>query len=165
MGKNGLLHRLQRRLWLAARLGGRLPPPATLPRSWQARFPARAARTGAQHPATRTFQAVRFTSIKSLKNRLARAGCAALVSGGRLVVISFHSLEDRIVKRFLDGHAHPERGDADARRLPARRSAACAAADSSPVLAPIAIEFREPARSFAVARRAADNADWPQVNG
>ena len=53
------------------------------------------------HPATRVFQALRIAvndELEGLKEGLA-AGMAALVSGGRMVVISFHSLEDRIVKK------------------------------------------------------------------
>lgn len=57
------------------------------------------------HPATRTFQALRILVNRELEDlqELLRAGAApqVLQRGSRLVVISFHSLEDRIVKDAL----------------------------------------------------------------
>ncbi len=85
-------------------------------------IPGRSRKDASQHPATRTFQALRIhvnQELEELSLVLAQA-VELLATGARLVVISFHSLEDRLVKRFIEAHAHPER--AQARSLPLRAS-------------------------------------------
>jgi 16S rRNA (cytosine1402-N4)-methyltransferase len=101
-------------------------------------------------PATRTFQAIRIHINRELEEigEVLPQVLRLLVSGGRLAVISFHSLEDRIVKRFMraeakgeelppelpvrQDHFHPRlkiigkairAGEAEARRNPRSRSA------------------------------------------
>ncbi len=71
------------------------------------------------HPATRTFQALRIVvndELGELKRGLAAAE-QLLKPEGRLAVVSFHSLEDRVVKRFLDRRSGKQAGSS--RHLPA----------------------------------------------
>jgi 16S rRNA (cytosine1402-N4)-methyltransferase len=64
-------------------------------------------REGGQHPATRTFQAFRIFINRELDDLHAALdeSLRVLAPGGHLVVIAFHSLEDRIVKQFITKHA------------------------------------------------------------
>jgi 16S rRNA (cytosine1402-N4)-methyltransferase len=74
-----------------------------------------------RHPATRTFQALRIhvnDELGELERALPQA-VAALRPGGRLVVISFHSLEDRIVKRFMRSGSREDPAFAGLPQLPA----------------------------------------------
>jgi 16S rRNA (cytosine1402-N4)-methyltransferase len=92
------------------------------------------ARHGRIHPATRTFQALRICvndELKSLETFL-DASMTVVRSGGRLVVITFHSLEDRIVKNKFRASADAGRvltkkvvtaGEEEVRANPRARSA------------------------------------------
>ena len=131
-------------------------------------IPGKSRADGAQHPATRTFQAVRIHINQELEELalVLEQSARCLADGGRLVVISFHSLEDRIVKRFIDAHAHPDRADASTRALPLR-------ADElpPPLLAPIArvradaaeIAANPRARSAVMRVAARTAAAWPEA--
>lgn len=83
-------------------------------------------RKGARtHPATKTFQALRILVNDEL-GELARGLSAAeqaLAPGGRLVAVSFHSLEDRMVKQFIAARADAQgRGSRHAPDLPPERA-------------------------------------------
>lgn len=75
-----------------------------------------------KHPATRAFQAIRIFINRELESleRLLSQAVALLAPGGRLVIISFHSLEDRLVKQFIQRQS---KGDDFPRDLPVMMSA------------------------------------------
>lgn len=97
------------------------------------------ARRGGPHPARRTFQALRIAVNRELEELAASLPRAAdiLAPGGRIVAISYHSLEDRIVKRFLVERPDLELltrkpirpGEAERRRNPRSRAAKLRAAE------------------------------------
>ena len=97
---------------VAARAGGDIGSTRQLAALVAHAVPSREPR---QDPATRTFQALRIHLNQELEElSLVLPQCVALLNpGGRLAVISFHSLEDRIVKRFM-------REAAAGTRVPAR---------------------------------------------
>lgn len=77
-------------------------------------------RSSGKHPATRTFLAIRLYINRELEDlREALAAVPVLLRrGGRLTVVGFHSLEDRIVKRFIRDRAAPRRSQLTGRPLP-----------------------------------------------
>ncbi len=125
-----------------------------------------------QDPATRTFQALRiFVNAELSEVTLALPRIVPLLrAGARLAVISFHSLEDRIVKRFFVRASQPFAGDAGAARLPLR------SADLPPValalvgraVKPGAAEVAANPRARSAILRVAERtraplpADWPR---
>jgi len=88
---------------LAARAEGRLMTAADLSRVVSEATPAGRGAAAHIHPATRTFQALRIAVNRELEviGPALAGALAALRPGGRLAVISYHSGEDRIVKRFI----------------------------------------------------------------
>ncbi|BAF90544.1 methyltransferase [Azorhizobium caulinodans ORS 571] len=75
------------------------------------------AKPGEMHPATRTFQALRIAVNEELQELVGALAAAerVLKPGGRLVVVTFHSLEDRIVKNFL---SHRSKAPSASRHMP-----------------------------------------------
>jgi len=118
-------------------------------------------RPGDIHPATRTFQALRLFVNEELHEL--NAGLAAaeriLKAGGRLVVISFHSLEDRIVKTFLAARSGADGGS---RHLPEKipEAATFRVLTRRPVI-PDAAEVGENPRARSAKLRAAERTATP----
>jgi 16S rRNA (cytosine1402-N4)-methyltransferase len=118
-------------------------------------------RPGDIHPATRTFQALRLfvnDELRQLGEGLAAAE-RILRPDGRLVVVSFHSLEDRIVKTFLAARSGSSQGS---RHLPERETAAATfrLLTRRPVT-PDEAEARENPRARSAKLRAAARTDAP----
>jgi 16S rRNA (cytosine1402-N4)-methyltransferase len=84
-----------------------VPDTAALAETVKEAIPAPARRTG-PHPARRTFQAVRMEVNQELEalTRVLPQCVDALEPGGRIVVLAYHSLEDRIVKRYFGREAN-----------------------------------------------------------
>ena len=120
------------------------------------------ARPGDIHPATRTFQALRIFVNDELGELVAALAAAEriLKAGGRLVVVSFHSLEDRIVKTFLADRSRNARRLAPRARASSVRRRLSPCSPSGPVVADDAEIARNP-RARSAKLRAAERTDAP----
>jgi 16S rRNA (cytosine1402-N4)-methyltransferase len=118
-------------------------------------------RPGDIHPATRTFQALRIFVNDELGELVAALEAAEriLKPGGRLVAVSFHSLEDRIVKLFLAGRAETRGGSRHAPELK-RPQPTFAVLTKRPVVADTQELARNP-RARSAKLRAAERTDAP----
>ena len=113
---------------------------------------------GRIHPATRSFQAIRIHINAELADLQAGldAALAALKPGGRLAVISFHSLEDRIVKQFIARHAKAPPAN---RRLPQVQAFVPALVDRSGAIRADAAELAANPRARSAVLRVAEKLD------
>jgi 16S rRNA (cytosine1402-N4)-methyltransferase len=129
---------------------------------------------GEIHPATRTFQALRIFVNEELDELLAALAAAerVLKPGGRLAVVSFHSLEDRIVKTFLNergrisgGSRHlPELAQTvPSFRLLTRRPVTPDEAELAANPRARSAKLRAAERTEAAAHRADDVPSWPKL--
>ncbi len=110
---------------------------------------------GKIHPATRSFQAIRIFINRELDDLEAGldAALSVLRPGGRLAVISFHSLEDRIVKQFIARHAKAPPGN---RRMPAPEAFSPTLLDVSGALRATAQEVADNPRARSAVLRVAE---------
>jgi 16S rRNA (cytosine1402-N4)-methyltransferase len=107
-GEERYAHRIAAAI-VAAREGSPITRTVQLAEIIRSAYPARERHTGRIDPATRTMQALRIVANDELGHveRGVKAMMAALNPGGRLAVISFHRLEDRLAKRLFDAAAAP----------------------------------------------------------
>ncbi len=111
-----------------------------------------------QDPATRTFQALRIhvnAELAELEAALAQV-MARLADGGRIVVISFHSLEDRIVKQFMARQSRAPEQTREQLRLPVAPAAFVPGLKLLAKRRPAAAEIRANPRSRSAMLRAAE---------
>lgn len=101
-GQEGLSRKIARRI-CQVRHSGRITTTAALAGAVESAVVASGGSPGKIHPATRVFQALRVAVNRELDNlrRFLDQICNYLAPGGRLGVLSFHSLEDAIVKNFV----------------------------------------------------------------
>lgn len=107
-GEERFAKRIAQRI-VSARREKKIKTTGELSRIVAGAFPRSTAR-GRIHPATRTFQALRIAVNRELENiqKALPEAVAILKPGGKIAVISFHSLEDRIVKNFFREEAKKE---------------------------------------------------------
>lgn len=116
---------------------------------------------GQSHPATRTFQALRIAVNDEFAQLVQGLEAAerALKSGGKLAVVSFHSLEDRIVKRFLQLRSAATGGGS--RHAPEAEVAAPAFRLLTRAVAPDAAEIAQNPRARSAKLRVAERTEAP----
>jgi len=116
---------------------------------------------GQSHPATRSFQAIRIAVNDEFGELVAGLEAAerALRPGGKLAVVSFHSLEDRVVKRFLQARAFS--GGGGSRYAPEVAAAEPAFRDLSKAIGPDKDELAENPRARSAKLRVAVRTDAP----